>query len=278
MSQKVNLKAYFERIGFSGSIAPTAATLEALHALHPAAIPFENLDPLLGRPISLDYPAIERKLLSERRGGYCYEHNLLLMAMLRELDYTVKGLAAKVLWSNPEATDVAPHHMLLAVEIGGTTYIADVGFGGLSLTAPLKLRAEVEQKTPHETFRLLGGDPIWRLEAKVGEDWRVLYTFDMAEKTLEHYGPSNTWLSSDPTSPFTSELRVALSPPGKRLALKDNRFTIYTVGEPPETRELTTLEEMREVLSTTFGITLPQAELLDPALERVLTKLQPAAG
>jgi N-hydroxyarylamine O-acetyltransferase len=268
MSQKVNLNAYFERIGFAGSIAPTWATLELIHALHPAAIPFENLNPLLGLPVNLDLPSLEKKLLTDRRGGYCYEHNLLLMAMLRDLDFTVRGLAARVLWTDPGAADRPPTHMLLAVDIGGATYIADVGFGGLTLTAPLRLRADSEQATPHETFRLTGGEPDWVLEARIGEDWRALYVFDTTEKSADDYAASNLMLSTD--SPFTRELRVALSPSGKRLALRNNRFTIHSAGEPSESRLLTSVAEMREVLSGAFGIQLPPADLLDPRLQAIL--------
>ena len=270
MSQKVNLNAYFERIGFAGSIAPTLATLEALHALHPATIAFENLNPLLGLPVSLELPAIEKKLLSERRGGYCYEHNLLLMAVLRELDYTVRPLAARVLRGAPEGTIPEPHHMLLAVDIGGATYIADVGFGGLSLTAPLRLKSDAEQPTPHETYRLTNGGSDWLLEAKLDDAWALLYRFDTAEKTIEDYAASNAFLSTDPTSGFVTELRIALSPPGKRLALHNNRFTTYAAGEPPEVRDLTSVAEIREVLSGPFNIQLPSAELLDPKLEVIL--------
>ena len=270
MSQKVNLNAYFERIGFAGSIAPTLATLELIHALHPAAIPFENLNPLLGLPVNLDLGSIEKKLLAEKRGGYCYEHNLLLLAVLRELDFSVRGLAARVLWSDPTASDRPPTHMLLAVDIGGAAYIADVGFGGLTLTAPLKLKAETEQATPHETFRLTGGEPDWTLEARLGEEWKPLYIFDTSEKTAEDYAASNLILSTD--SPFTRELRVALSPSGKRLALRNNRFTTHVEGEPSESRLLTGVAEMREVLSGSFGIQLPSAELLDPRLEAILAQ------
>src|SRR5215217_4516891 len=101
MSQKVNLNAYLERIGFAGSIAPTLATLELIHALHPAAIAFENLNSVIGLPTALDIASIEKKLLHERRGGYCYEHNLLLSAMLRDLDFNVRNLAARVIWADP---------------------------------------------------------------------------------------------------------------------------------------------------------------------------------
>jgi N-hydroxyarylamine O-acetyltransferase len=272
MSQKVNLKAYFDRIGFAGSIAPTLATLETIHALHPAAIPFENLNPLLGLPVELELPSIEKKLLTEKRGGYCYEHNLLLMAVLRELDFSVRGLAARVLWNNPEATDPTPQHMLLAVDINGVTYIADVGFGGMTLTAPLRLKADAEQATPHGPFRLTGGDPEWRLEAKIGDDWKALYAFEMAEKTDADYAASNLFLSTDPASAFRQELRVALSPAGRRLALRDTRLTIHAEGQPPEVMVLTSVAQMREVLSGQFGIQLPPAELLDPRLEAILAK------
>lgn len=272
MSQKVNLNAYFERIGFAGSIAPTLATLELLHGLHPAVIPFENLNPLLGLPVALDQASLEKKLLAERRGGYCYEHNLLLMRVLRELDYTVKGLMAKVLWGDPDAKDIPLSHMLLAVEISGQTYIADVGFGGLTLTAPLRLRADVEQKTPHETFRLTGGDPEWRLEAKVGEDWKALYAFEMIERAEADYAASNLYLSTDPASKFRQELRVALSPEGKRIALRENRLTVHGPEGQTDQRFITNVADLREVLTETFGMGLPAAELLDPVLQAIIDK------
>lgn len=269
MSHKVNLNAYFERIGFAGSIAPSLSTLELIHALHPAAIPFENLNPLLGLPVKLELRSIEKKLLGDRRGGYCYEHNLLLLAVLRELDFSARGLAARVLW-NASQPALEPHHMLLAVDIGGASYIADVGFGGMTLTAPLRLKPDIEQPTPHETYRLTGGEPEWQLEARIGEEWKPLYAFDLQEKTVDDYAASNTFLSTDPASGFRRELRVALSPSGKRLALKDNRLTIHAEGALSESRLLTSVAEMREVLSGPFGIQLPPMELLDPKLEVIL--------
>ena len=246
------------------------STLELIHALHPAAIAFENLNPLLGLPVGLDLPGIEKKLLQERRGGYCYEHNTLLMAVLRELDFTVRGLAARVVYGDPTGAERPPTHMLLAVDIGGTTYIADVGFGGSTPTAPLKLRPDLEQATPHETYRLLGGNPDWTLEIRMGDAWKPLYVFTAAEVSQEAYAASNQQVSTSPDSPFTRELRVALSPSGRRLALWNNRFSIHAEGGPSETRLLTSVAEMREVLANDFGIQLPSSELLDPRLEVIL--------
>ncbi len=267
MGAKLNLNAYFERIGFSGSIAPTVNTLTLLHALHPAAIPFENLDPLCGLPVSLKLADVERKLVHERRGGYCFEHNLLLLTVLRELDFNVRPIAAQVVWSNPEAVSAPPTHLLLAVDISGSTYIADVGFGGLTLTAPLKLRADVEEETPHERFRLTGGETGWRLEAELQPgEWRTLYHFTTAEWAEAEYAAANVTTASGPDSPFTRELRVAVSPTGRRLALRGNRFTTYRVGEPAEERLLASVAEIQAVLTDEFGLDLPQSDVLDEKL------------
>lgn len=277
MSRTVNLNAYFERIGFAGSIAPNLATLELIHALHPASIPFENLNPLLDLPVPLDLASLEQKLVTDRRGGYCFEHNGLLLAVLRELDFSVRGLAARVVVRDPAAVDAMPTHMLLAVDISGTTHIADVGFGGLGLTAPLKLRADIEQATPHETYRLTGGEPDWQLEAKIGEDWKALYVFNLTEYQPGDYDAANAYTSSDPNSHFTQDLGVALSPPGRRIGLAGNRLTTYVLGQEPERQYFSTVEELRSVLSDVFSIALPPADRLDPALQRVLDTAPPRA-
>lgn len=274
VSEEANIDAYFERIGFSGSIAPTQQTLELLLALHAAAIPFENLDPLLQIPVRLDLSNLQQKLLFERRGGYCLEQNLLFKAVLETLGFGVRGLGARVLWGEPEGAERPISHVLLAVDIGGATYIADVGFGGLTPTAPLRLKADVEQPTPHEMFRLAGGEPEWRLEVRIGDEWRALYSFDLSEKSFEDYQTINDMTSSGPT--FSGNLIVARAEKGRRLALHNNRFTMYPVGGEGETRLLASVAEIREVLSGPFGIALPQSDKLDPALERVLAQGAPA--
>src|SRR5687767_6520538 len=101
MTSSVDIDAYFERIGYVGSRSVSADTLAAIHLQHPIAIPFENLNPLLRRPVRLDAPSLEHKLVRDRRGGYCFEQNLLLSHVLRGLGFQVKGLAARVLWNTP---------------------------------------------------------------------------------------------------------------------------------------------------------------------------------
>lgn len=263
MPEKVNLNAYFERIGFAGSIAPTLQTLELLHALHPATIPFENLSPLMGEQVLLDQQSLERKMLGDRRGGFCFEQNFLFMRMLADLDYEVRPLLARVIWTDPDAISAPPSHMALLVDIKGQNYLADVGFGGLSLTTPLRLRADVEQESPHETFRLTGGAPEWTLEVKIGGEWRGVYVFTTEKVDEVELWDLNRDLSSNPNSPFTQELRVALAPSGRRLKLHNDRLTVQPIEGEAEKRELTTLEEVRAVLSEEFELNVPVSEKLD---------------
>jgi N-hydroxyarylamine O-acetyltransferase len=268
MSDEANIDAYFERIGFSGSIAPSLQTLEQLHVLHPAAIPFENLDPLLDVPVRLELRNLEQKLLFEKRGGYCFEQNLLFKAMLKNLGFEVTGLAARVHWNHPEDEVRPKSHMVLLVDVNGSSYLADVGFGVATLTAPLRLRADLEQATPHETFRLVGGAPDWRLQIKLGEEWRSVYSFDLIEQSYEDYVALNDRIAGDTN--FRDNIIAARSEKSRRHHLRNARLRTHITGGDTETRILGNVAEMRDVLTGVFGIALPTSDKLDPALERVL--------
>lgn len=270
VAHKPNIDAYFERIGFSGSIAPTLETLTQLHALHPAAIPYENLDPLIGAPVRLDIANLQQKLLFDRRGGYCFEQNTLLRAMLLDLDFEVKTHGARVLWGTPPDVEPPLRHMVLTVDIAGVSYLCDVGFGGQTATAPLRMRREAEQETPHETYRLLEVDGTWTLEVKIDEVWRPLYSFELTERDDEELQVLNSKAAS--SSFFTDNLLVARSEKGRRLALWNVRLNTHTIGAPSEARLLTSVAELREVLSGPMGITLPPDERLDQALQRILDR------
>src|SRR6185312_947840 len=107
MPDAVNLGAYLRRVGWSGPVRVDLPTLRGLAIAHVATIPFANLDPA----------ALQRKLVDEGRGGYCFEQNLLFEAMLREIGFEVSGLIARVLWGHPEDTQTPQSHMLLRVEL-----------------------------------------------------------------------------------------------------------------------------------------------------------------
>ncbi|MDB5539727.1 MAG: arylamine N-acetyltransferase [Devosia sp.] len=268
MASKANIDAWFERIGFAGSIAPSLETLSQLVQLHVAAIPFENLDPLMGAPVRLDLANLQQKLLFDRRGGFCLEQNLLFKAMLEELDFEVKLHGAVVRWGADDGEDRPVSHVLLTVDVAGTPYLVDVGFGGLTPTAPLRLRADLEQATVHETFRLSEADGLWRLDARLGEDWKALYTFDRTELGEDQLLDVNESVST--RGLFVERLVAARAEKGRRLALDNLKFSTHLTGGPSETRMLTSVAELREVLSGPFGISLPHDERLDPALQRIV--------
>jgi N-hydroxyarylamine O-acetyltransferase len=115
----IDLHAYFERIGVKTSVAPDLQTLRAIIAAHVATIPFENLDPFLGVSPALDIVSVQRKLVRDGRGGYCFEQNRLLSDILRAVGFRVTNLGARVLWGQPEDAITARTHMLLRVEADG---------------------------------------------------------------------------------------------------------------------------------------------------------------
>lgn len=264
----INLNAYFERIGFSGSIAPTLATLEALHGLHPASIPFETIDPVLGLPVLLDIQSLQQKLLRDRRGGYCFEQNSLFRAILEDLDYTVRAYAARVLWGHPDGAERPLSHMVLVADVGGSSYLCDVGFGSFTLTAPLRLRADVEQQTPNETYRLVSAGEGYRLEVRIGEDWKPVYQFDLVEVAKDEIERLNALVSEYQHA--ERRLVASRAEVGLRINLLRNRLTIRRAGEEPEQRRFQTIGEIKDTLANVFGIALPNTDLLDPALVRVI--------
>ena len=154
----IDLDAYFRRVGYDGPRTATLETLRALHLLQPQAIAFENLDPLLKRPVRLDPASLQAKLVDGGRGGYCFEHNLLFAHVLRALGFKVQEATARVRWGVPPGVHTPRVHALLVVEADGGSYLADVGFGGNVLTGPLLLKSREEQATPHEPFRLVQED------------------------------------------------------------------------------------------------------------------------
>jgi N-hydroxyarylamine O-acetyltransferase len=270
MTVAMDLDSYFRRIGYAGPRTATLETLRALHALHPQAIPFENLTPFSGEEVALDFPSIERKLVQDQRGGYCFEQNGLFMEVLSTLGFRVSGLSGRVIWNRPEDAITARGHMLLRVEVEGDVYLADVGFGGQVLTAPLLLREDVEQATPHGPFRLVrGSDGDLRVQSLVRTDWRSLYRFDLTPAFPVDYEVGNYYLSTHPQSHFRLGLLVARVGKDRRFGLHDRRLTVRETTGTSTERMLQTPSELRQVLEETFGIRVPEKASVTNALQRL---------
>jgi N-hydroxyarylamine O-acetyltransferase len=271
MAGELNINAYFERIGFAGSIAPNLQTLQTLLVTHMNAIPFENLNPLLRLPVNLDLQSLEQKLIRDRRGGWCFEHNTIFMHALRALEFEVTPYTARVLWDVPPDTITRRSHMVLMVDIGGASYLVDAGFGGPAPTAPLRMRPDVEQETPNEPFRITGEAPPHGVEIKTGETWRLLYRFDLSEQHPIDFEAPNWYLATNPNSKFFRDSLIATRPDKvKRHTLTNTLLKTYEGGSKTAERVLTSVPELRDVLVSVFGISLPAQELLDPALEKIV--------
>ncbi len=251
------LLSYFQRIGFNGNAEPTLECLHSLHFLHPIAIPFENLNPFFGIPVLLDIDSVRKKLIDNMRGGYCFEHNLLFKEILELIGFKVKGLAARVIWNRPDDTVTPRSHMVLLVEADGQQFIADVGFGGQTLTAPLLLKPDLEQMTTHEPYRLILNNGFYVLQVLIKEDWRSVYKFTLEEQFLPDYEVTNWYLSNHPASHFVTGLIAARVIKDSRYNLRNTQLAVHYKDGKTEKTELTSVDEIVKVLQEIFLIRLP---------------------
>jgi N-hydroxyarylamine O-acetyltransferase len=268
-----DLDAYFTRIGFKGTCAPSLETLAAVHRHHTRTIAFENLDPFLRRPVNLDIASLQRKLVQAGRGGYCFEQNLLLSRALREIGFEVTDLAGRVVW-NATGDAVRPRsHMLLLVRVHGRRYIADVGFGGQTLTCPLRLEADALQVTPHESYRLLRlheKREIFEMQSLIGEEWKGLYRFDLQEQFPADYEVTSWYLSHHPQSPFINGLMAARADEDCRYTLRNTEFAVHHLDGYTVRKNLAGTAELRETLEGVFRIALSDIPELEEGLERLV--------
>lgn len=269
MTQLVNIDAYFSRTGYTGGREATLEHLLTIILRHTQAIAFENLTPLAQLPVRLDIDSLQQKIIHEQRGGYCFEQNLLLWQVLRQLGFTVSGLAARVMWNAPDAISTRSH-MLLLVQLDGESHVVDVAFGGLTLTGVLRLTADVEQATPLEPFRLLHENDEWVMQARIHEQWRPLYRFDLQPQLPNDYEPINWYLSTHPQSRFVNNLIAARSTPDRRHTLFNRELTVHPLNGETQRRTLLSVDELRQALSDIFLIRVPESEPMDRALGKVL--------
>lgn len=267
---KFNLDGYFSRIGYTGIAEPTIETLNAIHRLHAQAIPFENLNPFLRIPVVLDIDSLYAKLVENKRGGYCFEHNLLLMEVLKTIGYNIKGLAARVLWNTPEGALTPRGHMLLLIALGKEHFIADVGFGGLTLTCSLVLKTDIEQRTPHEDFKLIRSGEDYVMLARVQGIWKRVYSFGLQENFLQDYEVTSWYLSNHPTSHFINGLIAALPFEKGRHVLRNNDFATHFLNGDHYRKNIDNVGELRNILENTFRIVLPGISHIDEYLQRVI--------
>ena len=268
MAYEPDLDRYFDRIQRPRPSRPDLEQLNAIVAAHVCSIPFENLDVLLGRPIDLSPAAVEHKLLVERRGGYCFEQNTLLMHVLRALGFSVTPIGARVRVTRPRSETPPRTHVFLRVELAEGPWLVDVGVGGLSPACALRLVGDVSQPTPHEPrrivsqgewrgFGLRAPDAVLFHQAYFDEAWRDVCEFTLEEMHEVDRQLANWYTSAHPASHFKDKLMVALATASGRKNLLNRRFTRRGPGGESHTQTIDSPAELFELLQREYGIRLP---------------------
>lgn len=269
---KFDIDGYFSRIGYEGPRGANLENFRTIHRRHAESIPFENLSPFLRIPVDLNIHSLYEKIVLNNRGGYCFEHNLLLMEALRTLGFSVRGLAARVLWNTPEGTITPRGHMLLLIALDEKHFIADVGFGGLTLTAPLLLEEDTVQQTPHEEFKLSRSGDEYIMLARVQGAWKRVYSFSLQENFLQDYEVTSWYLSNHPTSHFVTGLIAALPFESGRRVLRNGDFATHFLNGDHDRRTIETTDELKKILQNIFRITLPEVSHTEEYFERLLRR------
>jgi N-hydroxyarylamine O-acetyltransferase len=249
----VDVNAYLRRIGYSGGRAPTIETLRALHRAHMYTVPFENLD-IFGsrRHLTIDEGAFFRKVVGERRGGFCYELNGLFAALLRELGFRVELLSGRVV----SGKRIGPEfdHLLILVHLQ-ERWIADVGFGESS-RIPMRLDDPAPQGEPSGAFRFEHDGPEWSMwQLAASGKWTEAYRFTLTPHHIGDFAGMCEYHQTSPDSPFMRNNVCTLATPNGRKTVSGNRLTIVADGERTITR-LADDAAYHAALLAHFGVTL----------------------
>jgi N-hydroxyarylamine O-acetyltransferase len=260
-----DLDAYLTRIGLSGR-----PSIAEVHRAHVTSIPFENLDPHRGVPVSLAIEDLERKLVRKRRGGYCFEQNLLLKAGLEALGAEVDMFLARVRYGAPPGATRPRGHLVLRVCENGAVLHADVGFGLGTPLEPLPFGPGDAHEQAGWRFRVVQDGPELVLQTIEDDDWVDVYGFVPQPAPQVDLETSNWWVCTHPHSPFVTGLVAgAQSQDGVRTTLSDWNELALTVQTPGE-RTVTPLtrDQIPQVLAERFGLggfTLDEAGRVVPA-------------
>jgi len=259
MSQRLNLDAYLARINYTGPRTPTYDTLAGILSAHLTSIPFESFDVLLGRPIRLDPEGLQAKIVTSRRGGYCFEHASLMHAALEASGFGPVRHCSRVLLFEPRHESVR-QHMFLTVTIDGVTHVVDPGFGPFACALPIPTDG-----TPVPT-----ASPTHRL-AREGSDW-VLYvtkegkqiqglTSTMEEDYPVDFEMMNYYISTHPASFFTHNiLASAVTQEGRVNIMNQGVNNIRNgIAEPSL---LADRKALRSLVAQHFGFDLPELETM----------------
>ena len=261
-----DLNAYFARIGYNGSREPTLETLRDVQWCHLQTIPYENLDVHIADKVSINPVDIQRKMIFEGRGGYCFEQNIYAMWVLRALGFNVTPVMGRTRWMKPADIMTPLAHIILKVKFENDLYIFDVGF--FMLCYPLKVNTEEEQPTALETYRIVyqSTTDSYMNQVLLAGEWKDLYVFTLTESYPCDWDIGNFYVSKCNTFILYNYIVVSCPQGGYRYTLVNNVLTERNVvsGEPPIDTEIKTEAEYLRVLREVFKIKIPEGTKICP--------------
>lgn len=248
--------AYLDRIGYHGSPVPTADTLRLLQVAHLLAVPFENLSIHAGEPIVLDDAALFDKIVSRRRGGFCYELNGLFAALLRQVGFDVTMLSAGVIGA--DGTLGPPFdHMALMVRLE-ERWLVDVGFGD-SFREPLRLDVRTVQEQGDRAYKIAeDGSALVVSQRDQSGEWRGQYRFDLTPHVYADYAGMCHYHQTSPDSHFTRQRLCSIATADGRVTISGARLIVTSGGQRRESA-LEDEHHYAEALRDHFGIVMGAA-------------------
>lgn len=247
----MDVDAYLRRIGYTGPSSPSPDTLRDLQRAHLFTVPFENLDIGWKRTIVLDREAFIRKIVQDRRGGFCYELNGAFAALLEALGFDVTLLSGRV--PTAQGTPGPEYdHLALRVDLD-EPWLADVGFGD-SFLDPLRLKVGIEQKQNGRSFRIIEFGDDFRLERTESEDsWKTEYLFSLTPRHLEEFAGMCHFHQTSPESPFTRKRVCSRATPEGRITLSEMKLIVARDAKREE-RVLSSDGDWWVTLKEDFGV------------------------
>jgi N-hydroxyarylamine O-acetyltransferase len=218
----MRLEDYLQRVDVDSN-ATTSELLRRVHAAHRETFLFENLTIQTGGAISLSIDDLQRKFLDEGRGGYCFEHNTLFAAVLRELGFAPVTLLGRVRRGPPERW--CRTHMVLRVPADGETWLADVGFGGAGLLEPIPLRDGAGAVHDGLSYSLRRDGCLWVLSMQDAERSTDLYEFSDDPQTPWDVEVANHFTATHPDSVFRRTLTIQSTTRSERVILRNDCVT-----------------------------------------------------
>ena len=246
-----DLHQYLARIGFEGQAQADIHTVRNMMRCQLFTVPFENLDVLAGKVVSLVPEDIVDKIVTRKRGGYCYEVNGLFAMALDALGIAYQFVAARPMFYPVRRPKT---HMALVLTLDNEQWLCDLGFGSYGIRAPIALTClnqDIAQDS--DLFRLTGDEHgNFRVQAWCDSTWANQYEFNLSPQEWIDFSPANYLNSTHPDAVFVQKLLIVLHNPSGRKILFGQ--VLKTIENGVSRQDVLSAQQTTSVLLHEFGL------------------------